>query len=248
MIGDVGSAAVPDLTVPQKNRTARHLDRNRGFVKPHRAFAPVRTGHHAGRTVGVGKIGQGPHRVEHQRHVRIGGKVRVVPVERLRGLARKNLHRRSDRQLRLGAQHRADQAQNCRFDQQCVELAGLGEQVEDALRAVAGELVVAEALRGMQPAHGLEDPIGLSLVEQARHDRVACARQLSLVLDQFRFARSAHRRPPQALFSSVRHGGTSRSATGLRSSPQVLTTGFSPRIARPSVASMKRCQVGPVNT
>ncbi len=174
-VGAVGAAAVHDVPGVEGHAPGRHLGVHHrlvlGRVAPR--LPPVAALDEPGGAVGLGEVVEGPHRVDHHLTVRLGQRVdAVVPVQDLRRLARPDLDARGCRQL-VVAEQGVEHAQQHRVDGQVVEGPGLAEQVVDALRAVALEVVAARGRGVEHPGEVVADRGDAAAVEHALADHHA---------------------------------------------------------------------------
>ena len=177
--GGVGAAAVPEAAVPHQHAAPRHLGRDR-VVRAGRSRATVgevRAGDDPGGAVGLGEVGERPHRVAHRRRVRLGDRHElVVGVDRLRGLAGADGDRRQRRDQAAGVEHALDDRQHVGVHRHPCEDVAVHQQVVDAhgaacprRRCSAGTIAEVD-LEAVERLGQLVDQVGLDGVLD---DRVA---------------------------------------------------------------------------
>src|SRR5205807_2469057 len=142
--GPVGAASVPEAPVPDEDASFRHLGRDGlvGVAVVGGAVAHVRPGHQAGGPVLIGEVGEGPHGVAHRGRVGLGqGYQLVVGVDGLSGLTRADGDGGQGRDQAAGVQDLLHDGQNVVVDGYALVELPVGQQVVDAHRAAALEVV-----------------------------------------------------------------------------------------------------------
>jgi hypothetical protein len=135
----VGAPAVEEPPAPDEDRPRFHL-------RSHDQRIVVQLGrvltawHQTGRAVFGRELGQGPHGVHDQRRVGASdGKHHVILVKKLSRLARMDLDRVHNRNLKLN-ERAPKEFQDCRVGDKRVDGASLGKNVVDAPRPIAEKL------------------------------------------------------------------------------------------------------------
>ena len=142
--------------MPDQDAAARHLGRDRVVLAAvvGGVVVPVGAGDDPRRAVGLGEVGERPHRVADGRDVRLRDRQElVVGVDRLRDLAGQDRDRAQRRDQATRVEHRLDEGQHARVDRHALPDAAEREQVVDpqrpgALEGVAGRLRRRRTPRG----------------------------------------------------------------------------------------------------
>src|SRR6516164_8512054 len=177
--GAVGTAAMPEAAEVEHGRARRHGRRQdlvfRDRLPP--GFPAVAAGHQPGRAVVPGELIKRPHRVDHNRRMRLGERVdRVVPVQHLGLLPRADTN--ADRSAELiVAEYQVEHIEQQRMDGNLVERPGLGEQGIDPLGVETLEMVTALRRRLQDPAQVRPGGGDVALAHQPGDDHVAVAGQ-----------------------------------------------------------------------
>ena len=127
----------------------------------------MRAGNDARRAVLVGEVGQRPHRVADDRHVRLGNRDElIVGMDRLRLLVGADGDRRQRRHQAAGIEHALDDRQDVLVHRDALVELAVDQQVVDAHRAPALEAIgrrrdVELALEPLEIGDQRVDEVGL---------------------------------------------------------------------------------------
>ena len=177
-VGGVGAAAVPQAAVPDEHAALGHLggDGVVGLAVVGRPVGQVAAGDHPGGAVGLGEVGEGPHRVAHDGRVGLGQRDQlVIGVDGLGRLTGIDGDRRQRRHQAAGVEHPLDDGEHGRVHGDRRVPRPAGQQVVDAHGVGAFEAVGRGrgAQLALEPGQVLDQRVDLVGVDGVGQDRVA---------------------------------------------------------------------------